>query len=203
MTDAGTRWNEIRDILNRGRRSTGHFAIASVDADGVPNITPVGTVFFRNDRTAFYFDQYTSALTSNLETNSHVCLMAVDRGTWFWFRSLLSGRFPAAPGVRLYGTAGPRRPATDSELTQVRRRVRPMWIFRGGRMLWSDFSHVRDITFTSARPVRYPVMMSHLNQADSVPLSDPETADQQAVDATPDRNDYAAATLRKVWSVIR
>lgn len=29
-------------------------------------------------------------------------------------------------------------------------------------MLWSDFSHVRDITFTGFRPVHYPVMMSRL-----------------------------------------
>ena len=33
-----------------------------MDSDGIPNITPVGTVFFRDDCTGFYFDQYTSAL---------------------------------------------------------------------------------------------------------------------------------------------
>ena len=31
-------------------------------------------------------------------------------------------------------------------------------------MLWSDFSHVRDIAFSGFRPVRYPVMMEHLWQ---------------------------------------
>ncbi|TCJ89691.1 pyridoxamine 5'-phosphate oxidase [Nocardia alba] len=174
MTDLYEQWREIRDILDRGRKATGHFAIASVDSDGVPNITPVGTVFLREDRTAFYFDQYTSALARNLDTNPRVCLMAVDRGTLFWFRSLLVGRFAAAPGVRLYGTAGTLRPATDLELAQVRRRVRPMRFLRGGRLLWSNFSHVRDITFTSSRLVRYPMMMAHLPQTDSVPFHDPE-----------------------------
>lgn len=155
-------WDQIREIVARGRRSTGHFAIASVDTEGMPNVTPVGTVFLRADCTGFYFDQYTSALAANLEANPRVCLMAVDSGSFFWFRSLLLGRFSAAPGVRLYGTVGPRRPATAAELDQVRRRVRPMRLLRGGRLLWSDFSHVRDIAFTDFRLVRYPVMMSRL-----------------------------------------
>ncbi|MGW4241863.1 pyridoxamine 5'-phosphate oxidase family protein [Nocardia sp. NPDC004722] len=163
-------WGQIRGIVERARRSTGHFAIASVDPQGIPNITPVGTVFFRDDHTAFYFDQYTSALASNLDTNPNVCLLAVDSGSWFWFRSLLVGRFSTHPGVRLYGTAGPRRPATEDELNQVRTRVRPMLALKGGRLLWSDFTHVRDLTFTTARPVRYPHMMSHLPQQDSLPL---------------------------------
>ncbi|GAB2506211.1 pyridoxamine 5'-phosphate oxidase family protein [Nocardia heshunensis] len=163
-------WGQVREIAERARRSTGHFAIASVDPEGIPNITPVGTVFFRDDSTAFYFDQYTSTLARNLDTNPQICLLAVDSGSGFWFRSLLRGRFSTLPGVRLYGTAGPRRPATESELNQVRNRVRPMQFLKGGRLLWSNFTHVRDITFTTARPVRYPVMMSHLPQEDSLPL---------------------------------
>ncbi|GAB0106494.1 hypothetical protein JMUB6875_54800 [Nocardia sp. JMUB6875] len=162
MIGLDEQWGEIRAIADRGRRSTGHFAIASVDAEGMPNITPVGTVFFRDDCTAFYFDQYTDALARNLDANPQICLMSVDRGPWFWFRSLLFGRFAAAPGVRLYGTVSAKRPATIAELEQVRQRVRPMLLLPGGKLLWSDFSHVRDITFTSSRLVRYPVMMSHL-----------------------------------------
>lgn len=162
LTSLDEHWNQIREIVARGRRTTGHFAIASVDVDGTPNITPVGTIFLRDDRTGFYFDQYTSALARNLDANPQVCLMAVDSGSWFWFRSLLFGRFTSAPGVRLYGTVGAKRPATSAELDQVRRRVRPMLALRGGRLLWSDFSHVRDITFTEFRLVRYPVMMAHL-----------------------------------------
>jgi hypothetical protein len=86
--------------------------------------------------------------------------MAVDGGSIFWLRSLLAGRFSKAIGVRLYGTAGPRRPATTDELDEVHKRVRLMRLTRGGRILWSDFSHVRDLTFTGSRFVRYPVMMN-------------------------------------------
>ncbi|WP_405496643.1 pyridoxamine 5'-phosphate oxidase family protein [Nocardia sp. NBC_00511] len=170
--DSDVEWARIRQLLDRGRSSTGHFAIGSLDPVGGPSITPVGTVFFRDDRSGFYFDQYATGLRRNLDADPRVCLMSVDSGSLYWFRSLLTGRFATPPGVRLYGTAGPRRPATDAELEKVRRRVRPMRALRGGRLLWSDFTHVRDLTFTSARLVRYPVMMSGLPQEDSITLAE-------------------------------
>ncbi|MFI6045524.1 pyridoxamine 5'-phosphate oxidase family protein [Nocardia sp. NPDC051321] len=43
-------WDEFRQVVARGKRSTGHCAIASVDADGTPNVTPVGTVYLRHGR---------------------------------------------------------------------------------------------------------------------------------------------------------
>ncbi|WP_166906026.1 pyridoxamine 5'-phosphate oxidase family protein [Mycobacterium sp. DL440] len=157
--ELASQWDRIREIVERGRRSTGHHAIASADADGSPTITPIGTIFLREDCTGFYFDQYTERLAENLDINPHVCVMAVDGGRAFWLRSLLTGRFRKAIGVRLYGTAGPRRPATPDELNEVHKRVRLMRATRGGRTLWSDFSHVRDLTFIAARLVQYPVMM--------------------------------------------
>lgn len=149
-------WDLVRDVV---RRSTGPLSIASVDSNGGPTITPIGTVFLRDDCTGFYFDQYTERLAENLDRNPHVCVMAVDSGSVFWLRSLLAGRFSKAIGVRLYATAGPRRPATIEELDAVQRRVRLSQWTRGGRALWSDFSLVRDLTFTGVRFVRYPVMM--------------------------------------------
>lgn len=149
-------WDVIRDVV---RRSTGPLAIASVDPDGSPTITPIGTVFLRDDCTGFYFDQYTERLADNLDRNPRVCVMAVDSGSVFWLSSLLAGRFRKAIGVRLYGTAGPRRAAKAEELDAVRRRVRLTQWTKGGRALWSDFSQVRDLTFSEARFVRYPVMM--------------------------------------------
>ena len=66
--------------------------------------------------------------------------------------------FATPPGLRLIGTAGPLRPASPHELDAVRARVRPVRWMRGARLLWSDFSHVRDLHFTALRPVEYPVM---------------------------------------------
>lgn len=153
-------WDRIRETVSRAA----HCAIAATDPDGAPTVAPIGTVFLRDDTTGFYFDQYAEALGRNLDRDPRVCLLAVDGRGLFWFRALLTARFPSPPGVRLYGTAGPRRAATEDELRQVRARVRIPARLAGGRLLWSDFSHVRDISFTDYRPVRYPHMMSHLWQ---------------------------------------
>ena len=52
-------WPEIQRVVVNGRRSSRHCAIASVSENGVPTITPIGTMFLRNDYTGFFFDQYT------------------------------------------------------------------------------------------------------------------------------------------------
>jgi len=155
-------WPEIQRTIERGQRSTLHCSIASIDPDGMPNVTPVGTVFLRADQTGFYFDQYTSALAHNVDANPNICLMAVNAGRMLWFRSFLIGRFISPPGVRLYGTVGALRRATDGELQQIRQRVSPTRWLKGNRLLWANFTQVRDMQFTSFRPVQYPVMMQGL-----------------------------------------
>ncbi|WP_409428635.1 hypothetical protein [Mycobacterium sp. SMC-11] len=100
-------WDVVRDVV---RRYTGPLAV------------------LRDDCTGAYFDQYTERLAGNLDRDPRVCVMAVDSGLVFWLRSLLTGRFRKAIGVRLYGTAGPRRdtkeksPTCVSSVTSPRRR---------------------------------------------------------------------------------
>lgn len=128
----------------------------------MPNVTPIGTVFLRGDMTGYYFEQYTTALNQNLEINPNVCVMAVNAGRMFWLRSFMLGRFTSPPGVRLYGKASPLRPATPEEMRGIQARVRPTMWLKGSRLLWTNFTQVRDITFTSFRPITYPVMMQGL-----------------------------------------
>ncbi|CAN7607782.1 pyridoxamine 5'-phosphate oxidase family protein [Rhizobacter sp. LjRoot28] len=151
-------WSEIRRVVDRSQRSGMHCAIASVGPDGGPHVTPIGMVFLHDAPGGFFFDRYTTGLAANVEARPDICLMAVDTRRGFWLRSLLRGRFATPPGLRLIGTAGPLRPASPHELDAVRARVRPVRWMRGAKLLWSDFSHVRDLHFTALRPVEYPVM---------------------------------------------
>jgi hypothetical protein len=121
-------------------------------------------VFLRKDQTGFYFDQYTDSLAKNLETNPNICLMTVNTRSSFWLKSFMIGRFISPPGVRLYGTVGMLRPATIDELAKIKQRIKPTRWMKGSKLLWSDFTHVRDIHFTSFRPVMYPAMMDGLWQ---------------------------------------
>ncbi|EPU6914872.1 TPA: pyridoxamine 5'-phosphate oxidase family protein [Pseudomonas aeruginosa] len=155
-------WTLAKETLERGQRSTIYCSIGSIAQDGTPNVTPIGTVFLRDNQTGYYFDHYTSALAENLDSNPNVCVMAVNAGRWFWLKSLWRGSFAAPPGVRLYGKAGRLRPATAEEIELIEARVRPTRFLKGSQLLWSGFTHVRDITFTSIRPITYPVMMNDL-----------------------------------------
>jgi uncharacterized protein len=160
-------WPDIRRVVEVGQRSSLYCSIGTVDADGAPNVTPIGTVFLNSTPSGFFFDQYTTKLAAALSLNSAVCLLAVDSRRIFWLRSLLMGRFHSPPGVRLYGTAGPLRRATEAEWQRIEARVRSAKRLKGGRQLWSSFTHVRELTFSSFRPVSYPVMMEGLWQADA------------------------------------
>jgi uncharacterized protein len=155
-------WKRIQSVLAQGQASSIYCSIATVDPDGMPNITPVGTVFLRDDQTGYFFDHYAVSLGHNIDENPNICIMAVNSGAIFWAKALLFGRFSSPPGVRLYGKAGCKREATASEIALIEKRVKAAQLLKGGRLLWSGFSQVRDISFSHYRPVKYPVMMDSL-----------------------------------------
>lgn len=156
-------WQGIRKSLEDGQASTIYCSIATINPDGTPHITPVGTVLLRDDQTGYFFDHYAKSLGSNIDQNPNICVMAVNAGRIYWLRSLIKGRFISSPGVRLYGKAGPVRPATPEEIARIERRVKSTRWLKGSRKLWSDFTHVRDIEFSSYKPVAYPVMMENVS----------------------------------------
>lgn len=157
-------WSEIRRVLERWQTSSLYCSIASVGEDGFPTVTPIGTVFLGPQPNGFFFDRYTSDLGRNIDVNGKICLLAVNSGKCFWLSSFITGRFASPPGVRLYGKAGPLREATPTELSQIESRIRSSKWLKGTQLLWSSFTHVRDLEFTSFRPVSYPAMMEHLWQ---------------------------------------
>ncbi len=151
-------WPQVREIFDASIKSSLHCAIASVDEAGAPHVTPVGHIFLRDDRTAFFFDEHLRKLRENLDQDPRVCLLLVNSNRWFWLRSLLCGRFASAPGVRLIGVAGSRRTATADERAAYEARVRSFRRTRGYDLIWKDLCHVRDIEITACSPVVYPTM---------------------------------------------
>ena len=151
-------WEAIRAVFRDAFKSSLHYAIATVNADGTPHVTPIGSLILEADHKGFYCEEYPRTMTKNLENNQRVCVMAVNAGKWYWLRSIFRGRFSKPPGVRLMGTVGERRRATEEETARWLKRVRPLRRFKGYNLLWSNMRTVREITFDSFEPVRAGAM---------------------------------------------
>ena len=155
-------WNAIKDVFSKAQQANMHANIASVSSEGIPNITPIGTVFLNNDGTGFLFDAFSQQLAENLTQNKNVCISAVNSSKLFWLSSFIKGQFTSYPGVRLYAELGELRPATEDEKLRVNTRIQALKWTQGSKLIWSDFTHVREFNVNNYRWVKYPNMMNHL-----------------------------------------
>ncbi|WP_350561130.1 pyridoxamine 5'-phosphate oxidase family protein [Psychrobacter sp. CAL346-MNA-CIBAN-0220] len=155
-------WNAIKKVFSKSQKSNMHANIASVSKEGVPNITPIGTVFLNEDGTGFLFDSFSQQLAENLKLNNNVCISAVNSSKFFWLSSFIKGQFNDYPGVRLYTKLGGLRLATDQERLLVNTRIRSLKWTKGSKLIWSDFTHVREFKVDNYRWIQYPNMMEKL-----------------------------------------
>ena len=154
----GSYWKTIQKIFHRSFYFSLHYAIATVNPDGMPHVTPIGSLVLTDGNKGFYFEEYPSQLPNNLEECPRVCILAVDSGKFFWIKSLIKGAFAAPPGIRLYGTVGEKRLATPDELRLWHRRISPFRLTKGYRILWKSMRYVREIYFESYEPIKLGAM---------------------------------------------
>jgi hypothetical protein len=155
-------WENIRRLAKDSFRSSLHFALASVNADGSPHITPIGSLILGKDGKAFYFEIFTAKMRHNFEKDARICVLAVNSSRWLWFKALLRGQFATPPALRLIGTVGERRAATPQEIALWEKRVRLLRWMKGYDRLWGNLAHVREIQFTACEPVHLGSLTSHL-----------------------------------------
>ncbi len=138
-------WNTICDVVERTLKTTGFCAMTTVNPDGSPHVTPIGSLFLHAPGQAYYFEKFPKVMRRNLERDQRICVLAVRRGFWSFMASLFRGRFDTAPGVRLMGRAGEPRPATEEEERRWRERIKGLRWLKGYDLLWGEMAHVRDI----------------------------------------------------------
>jgi len=117
-------WPQIRKLVNNTFRRQFYVAIASIDAEGKPTNTPIGSLFLNADQTGFYFEKFPTKLPKNAVENPNICILAVNSNRWFWLKALFKTKFDSAPGIKLYGTLGARRKATKIEISRLNKRIR-------------------------------------------------------------------------------
>lgn len=147
-------WQVVRRIFREGFASSFHFAVASLGADGSPQLTPIGSLVLGAVGEGFYFEEYAGGLARRLQRDQRVCVMAVASGRWELLKALWRGEARRPFGVRLHGTVGERRAATAGELERFQRRVRSLRFLRGHQLLWGRLRTVREVHFHAFDPVR-------------------------------------------------
>jgi hypothetical protein len=148
-------WSDIRAHFNRSVKSSFHVSIASVNSEGQPIVTPIGSLFLNKELRGFYFEKYTSNLPLNAKQNKNICVLAVNSNLWFWVRSLIKVKFINDPAVKLYGVLGEKRKASEIELSRLKKRTKLFKISKKGYdYLWGDMCYVREVEFTKAEKIK-------------------------------------------------
>lgn len=158
--EIGDNWTTIRQVFDEAFKSCFHFAVASVNSDGSPHITPIGALFLREDHSGFYFEEFPSRLPQNLKHNKRICIMAVNADKIYWGKSLMEGKFSSPPGIRLMGTAGELREALPEEIELWQKKIGFAKAMEGYKIMWQDMHHVRDISIDSFESVHIVGMTS-------------------------------------------
>ncbi len=156
-------WADIRKHFNTSFKTNFHVSVATVSHDSIPDVSPIGSLFLNKDQSGFYFEKFPTTIGLNAEHNKTVCILGVNSGVWFWLRSLISGRFNAYPGIKLFGTLGDKRKATETEITRLNRRMKLTKGLKGNTYLWGEMLYVRDIIFFDAKALNIGNMTKHIN----------------------------------------
>ena len=82
-------WRSARAVVRRARTSSLHCAIASIDANGSPHVTPIGSVMLGDPGQAIYLDVFNVALGRNLDRDPRCSVLAVDSTKLTWARALI------------------------------------------------------------------------------------------------------------------
>ena len=162
--DIHKNWADVKAVFHDSYKSSFHYAIATVNENGEPHVTPIGSLMLGKPGAGFYFEKFTRQLPRNLDNNKQVCILAVNSSRWFWLKSLLGGRFSSFPAIRLYGIAGDARQASGREIALWQNRVKEVKFTKGHALMWREMSVVREIEFTRVEPVHIGGMTHSLWQ---------------------------------------
>ncbi len=151
-------WTELRRLAGRTFNTSLHFAIATVNPDGTPHVTPIGSLMLTTPGEGYFFEVFADRLSANLDRGSPVSVMGVISSSSLWLRALISGRFSSPPAFRMIGVAGVKRASTEAERKRWRKKVRFFRWLKGYKLLWGNLDTVRDLHFHALEPVRLGVM---------------------------------------------
>lgn len=139
--------HRLRKHFNQSVSSSFHVSIASVNSDGSPWVTPIGSFLINRNGVGLYFEMFANQLTKNLYENNRVVVMGVNSGFWYWFKSIIKGKFNNSPALRLIGKVSQPRKPTEEEIKIISKRFDSFRGTRGHKLMWSRIGNIREVHF--------------------------------------------------------
>ena len=156
------KWDTIKELFQTISQGSLHCAVATVDTDGNPHVSPIGSIILGDDCTGYYFEEFPVQLSKNLDESGRVALLAVNGEEKYWFESLSNGKFQSYPGIRLLGKSLGTRKATPAEIDAWHQRVQFAEGLKGHDILWKNMTTIRELKFDGYKPVFCGEMTAHL-----------------------------------------
>jgi len=128
-------------------------SVATVSAEGMPHVTPIGSVVLKDKSCGWFFQKFTKNIPLNAEHCEFATIMAVNDGKWFWLKSLFKGQFKNPPAMRMLVKLGSLRPASEAESQKFKRRVRLFKYTKGHTMMWQDMADIREFEIIEYKPI--------------------------------------------------
>jgi hypothetical protein len=148
-------FKQLKSLL----KSQPYCSIATVNQNGQPHNTPIGSVFLENESKGYYLEMYTRSIAANAKENNKACIMVVNASIWYWLKSLFKGKFVSPLGARIYVELKEKRIGTDLEKNRFLKKVKPLKFTKGYKKLWgANQFHVRDFVITDIKPVAIKTM---------------------------------------------
>ncbi|WP_291327897.1 DUF2867 domain-containing protein [Desulfovibrio sp. UCD-KL4C] len=157
-------WPEVTALFNQAH----HASVATVDADGYPRITPIGSIIFSGEGRGYYFEKFPKSMRSNLDRDPRMTIMGVAPSFAFWLGVLWRGKFKSQPAIRLVCEAGARRKATPEELEAWLSKVRPFRHLKGHSLLWKEMSMLREFKVIRVESVELGKMNVNHNSLENL-----------------------------------
>ncbi len=154
-------WSRIKKFFSDAtagslRWSIPYQTVATINEDGSPHITPIGSLILKEDKQGFYIEAFSRHMPRNLQQDQRICILLVNMNIWFLAKSFMLGKFDHPWGVRLMGIVGKKREATPQEISDFRKKIKHMKIFKGPRLMFDDLNlkYGREVSFHSFEPIQ-------------------------------------------------
>ncbi len=128
-------------------------SVATVDVEGKPHVSPIGSVVLRDMKQGWFFQKFTKNIPQNANSCEYATIMAVNDSKWFWLKSIFKGQFKKPPAMRLLVKLGEVRCANEAETQKFQRRVGLFKRTKGYQLMWQEMANIREFEIIDYKPI--------------------------------------------------